>query len=718
MAAIGWVSAAAAQTAPPSTDVPAASDDMSNDIVVTAQKRAERVRDIPLSITAVSGADLALRGLSDAQSLSFNVPGLSVFNQGGGQLDISIRGVQSYRGKSSLTGVYVDDAPLSGLQSGFIAGYVDFAAVDLQRVEVLKGPQGTLFGEGAVGGVLRYITNDPALDKVSGSITLSGYTTQGGDPSGEATGVINLPLTDKLGVRVTGLYKTLGGWIENVGTGVSNYNDEQVGDVRVKALWQPTARLTIKALANVHRDRGDGNNIVNYPLLTTFRNYEGTSFLQAFDPKFPTNYRNDFELYNLSASYDLGFATLLSSTSRLNTNSSGQYTQLYGGTPPAGNPYPLFEQVQLGFGNRLRMTTEELRLTSASTTPFKWVLGASYKDQSLDAIPGSRYARLTYGARVQQGINAGVVNNTLSKSWAVYGDLSYKIASMLEVGGGLRYFDDKRHDSDNVAGHPSFSGSFGKLTYRAFARLKVNDNINIYGNIGSGFRSGGFNAANKVAMGAPAHIGNETSIAYEVGTKTSFLDGAVAFDFAAFETRYRDQQQDVTLINSSGVLVQYTTNAGNANIRGLEWLLSLRPVRSFKLNFSGDVFDSKYTKVSPVAAVYVGDPMSFVPNFDLQVSANYQFHWASDLPGFIDIDLTHRGKQYSIWRGLTLGSQYDVSHPLTFLQASVGISYQGFQFTVFGKNLLNERHPLVPNPTGVYAQGRPRQIGVTIGKSF
>jgi len=279
------------------------------EIVVTAQKREEKVIDVPMSISVLSGDTLEELGVKSVLDLAFAVPSLGAFQVSPGQNLLEIRGISGFRGAGTLVGLYMDEVPLSGgIRLGDGSG-LDIQTIDLARVEVLKGPQGTLFGEGGVGGVIRYVTNDPKLNTTEGSITATYFNTHGGADSTELAGVLNVPIVnDVLAVRIVGAYESDGGWIDNISTGEKNFNNDRVADVRTKVLFAPSSELKVSGLVDIHRLDADAQNIVNV------LPYDRSRFQQAVYPNFPTNAFNDFDLYNLTASYDFGFATLLGST--------------------------------------------------------------------------------------------------------------------------------------------------------------------------------------------------------------------------------------------------------------------------------------------------------------------------------------------------------------------------------------------------------------------
>jgi iron complex outermembrane recepter protein len=684
-----------------------AQDAMLEEVVVTAQKRKQSIKEVPLSVSAISGEDLELRDVDNALGLQFVVPSLSVAEFGAGRQVITVRGVSSGRGTSSLTGVYLDEIPVSGAQDGFSPAYVDLRTIDLERVEVLKGPQGTLFGEGAVGGVIRYMTRDPELNELGGRVTGTFYGTEDGGFSDEFIGILNVPIAKEVfGIRIAATYEDKAGWIDKPAIGENDFNDNEVKNARLKALWRPTPDLALRGLVNIHRNEGGGTNSVNLQPLRESR------FQSAFDPAVPTDYSDEYEIYNLTGTYDLKFAELLSSTSRTESEGVFARTQFLD-----GDPVPFMEILIRDYALSSSTTSQELRLTSSGAGPFNWVVGGSYKESEIDAAFLSGVdAVLFSGAVVLEDLLAGITTTERSEAWAGFANASYLFMDRLEIGGGVRYFSDDREVFDSTDPVGTFvSGSFDAWTYRAYVRFAVSDGINLYINIADGFRSGGFNDASAIALGAPATFDPETSVFYEAGAKTTWLDGRVGFDVAFFKGKYEDRLEDV-----STNLVQYTVNTGEAEIEGFEWLLSWRPIEPFSLSFSGDVTDTENTVVdvaSGLSPVLKGDPLNFVPDRSLALSANYAFAWAPGIPGHVDLSFNRKGEQFAIFRG-GVGLPLDISPPVEFLQASIGAEWNGFQVSLFGRNLLDERGPINPSETGDRSQARPRSIGVAIGKKF
>ena len=205
-----------------------------DEIIVTAQKKEERLLDVPISISVVSDEFIENAGISNLADLAYAVPNLSVVETSPGVFTAAIRGVTNNSGFAPLTGIYLDEIPLSVTT----VASVNLETIDIERVEVLKGPQGTLYGQGSVGGTIRFIAKKPSFDGIEGQIGGSAYGTKDGDSSGEFTGVLNLPvIDDTLAFRVAATYKDRGGWIDRPDAGIDNANDSELSSIRLKGLW-------------------------------------------------------------------------------------------------------------------------------------------------------------------------------------------------------------------------------------------------------------------------------------------------------------------------------------------------------------------------------------------------------------------------------------------------------------------------------------------------
>ncbi len=663
------------------------------EIVVTAQKRAQRMIDVPISIVALGAEELQKRRITSLDDLALVAPGVSINSNGSYLRQIFIRGIGNSFGGSNLIGMYLDEAVATAAFTGI---QLDLRTYDLERVEVLRGPQGTLYGEGAEGGIIRFITRDPQLDKFSMRADVAALFTQDGAPSQRVEGVINAPLAeDKFGLRIAGTFDHEGGWIDQPAIDKKDFNDQNLVDVRIKGLWTPTPQLKVKAMALIHRnDAPPGNG----------EDADG-NFTQAFGLTTTPDVKDDYGLYNVAFSYDFPAVQLLSTTTYLD-----QDKQLinYGSMRPSGAQIlPLINLLYPEVFFTGQTFAEEVRLTSNGAGPWQWTTGAYYQDARSRQVYPFYYFAIPGPPGSPLPAPFTFLANNRSKAWAVFGDASYKLTGRLTLGAGLRYFADDQEDIVNGQ-----TGAFHALNPRVYAQYQLADQINTYVSAAKGFRSGGFNALNR------PQYDPETVWTYELGTKMTVADGRLSSDAAVFYTDYRDYQV-VGVVNSAGVPFVITSNAGKVRIRGVELALTWRPTEQWSFGFNGDYLDSEFVEINAAAPSFaVGDPIDKVPKYQFTVSGERHFAW-NGKRGFARLDynqqdrMTYRNRRNGPW----YFSQSDVINMLNFnlsLQWSENLS-----LSVFGQNLLNDRGYTGANVfEGLAARARPRTYGLGFGVEF
>jgi iron complex outermembrane recepter protein len=674
------------------------------EVVVTAQKRQERALDIPISITAIEGEELEDFRIRDMQDLSFFVPSLSVAEIGPGMGQIAIRGLGSERGNSSLTGVYLDEAALA--VSGEFP--VDLVPVDLERVEVLKGPQGTLYGEGSTGGTIRYITRAPDLNDFSARAELSVYDTDEGGLGEELTGVLNVPMVgDKLGMRIAGYFENASGWIDRPATSAEDINDSELIDVRTRVLWKPAEALEINGTVVVHRNDAGAQNVVNLDPRSD------SNFLTQGDPAVPTDVRDDFDLYSLTATYDFGAASLLSATSYLDMDKlfRGQSQLAPIDFGPGVGVLPLGVLAR-NWTADIEVFSQELRLASNGDAQLQWTAGAFYRDSEVLQDRLSEFYPF--------GFASGGPELNASKSWAVFADAAYDLTERLRFGAGLRYFEDDRsrrqgNETLPFDEAPLLKATFDNLSSRVYASYELSSDARIYLSRSEGFRSGGLNDPNN--PGAPLDFDPEILTAYELGTKLSLLDGRLAAEFALFYNEFTDIQY---LGIAGGVALQaYFDNIGEAEMKGFDWSLRWRAADRLTFGFSGDKTDTEVTELAGAGtAQQIGDPIDFVADYTLTLSADFGFDWTAGVPGLWRAAYNQKGPARNTTRNIGLVDPQDESDTLRFLSVEVGAVFGGVTVGLFGQNLLDEDGKLRPGISQWWAQARPRTVGLRVSAEF
>jgi iron complex outermembrane recepter protein len=671
------------------------------EIVVTAQKREERLIDVPMAITALSGETVENAGMQNIIDLSYAVPNLSVREEGPGQQMIIIRGMGNFRGSSSLVGLYLDEVPVSTSP----LAQIDLQTLDLTRVEVLKGPQGSLYGQGAVGGTIRFITKDPSFDGIEGNVGMSLYDTHKGDMSEEVTGVLNLPVVDDvLAFRVAGTYKNKGGWIDQPAIDDDNINNNELTNVRIKALWQPTDQLAINAMTIHHRNDAGGSNFVNVGP------YSASQVQVAADPTLSPGVKDDYEVYNLTINYQFDFATLTSSTSYIDMD-KGYFNRSEFVETAAGASIDF----TVSLSQEITSFSQELRLSSHQEQRFTWTLGAFYNDLKVRRI-GSDVYRVLNGAPLPF-IPLALVNTEQPESVAVFGDIAYALTEQLTVGVGSRYFEDTHKVTNNLNGD-TFKDKFDNISSRLYVSYAVNDQANLYASVSEGFRSGGFNAAAGAIF--PLAYEPDEVTSYEVGVKAGLFDRRLSAELSLYYTDYADMQG---FVNSVLTTESAIINGGDAEVKGVEWLLQWAVTDALSLGFSGNVTDAEVVGLPGPGITpdkNPGDPLDLVPEYSYSLTADYHFSWTADVPGYTQLSYHRQGPSSYISRlggARVLGTESDA---IGFLNLQLGARFQNIDLQLFARNLLDEDRPTAPDLLGTKTapQARPRTIGINLTYQF
>jgi outer membrane receptor protein involved in Fe transport len=682
--------------------------EIADEIIVTAQKREERVFDVPASVSVVTGEEIARRGAATIEDLQYSVPGLSITEFSRGNQRIQLRGISILSGLPTV-GVYLNELPLNNELNQ--AGQ-DVPALDLERIEVLRGPQGTLFGQGALGGTLRYITATPDLNQFGGHASGEGGAIDGGGTSWRGEGAINLPIVhDAFALRLAGSYENFGGWIDNTSLGAEDVNDGSNLTLRATALWQASNRLQVLLLAQ-HQDL-DLNNL-------NLADANGDVADRVFSPT-----RTRVDLADLTVSYDFGGATLLSSTGYLNRRDQAQQDASGGLIPILELPIPFglgfppgtFSSVALASESEGRIFTEELRLTSNGDGRLNWTLGAFFRDSSADAVSESVVSPAILPFTL---LGTDGTSPSDSRSWAVFGEASYRFVPSLEATIGLRYFEDRRTQDISstafgVSATDQGTDTFSSLSPRFNLSWSVSDNANLYFNIAKGFRSGGFNltSAGLGLVTVPPTYRPETLWSYEVGAKVHSSDRRLTGEIAVYHNNWTDVQ---SFAFAPGFPIGFTVNGGELSGWGADAQLTFLPIPDLTLQATAGVNDMSYDSNTPEHMA--GDPADYVPSFTASASAEYRFDWTPTLPGFARIDYQYADEFQVYLRNTQLTPAF--SDTLSYLNARLAINTEGWSASLFARNITNEDGVLHPafGALSTPARPQPRTIGVAVSMSY
>ena len=597
----------------------AAAIETAGEIVVTAQKRVQNVQDVPISISVVGGEQMQQAGSAQLTDYAAYVPGLQVDNAGSpGRSTLSLRGVAPI-GPSATVGIYLDDAPIgsSGIYNRGQTFTLDLLPYDIERLEVLRGPQGTLYGASSIGGLLKYVTVEPDLNELKVRAGGEIFTIAHGEDMGWAgSAMVNVPLvTDQLAISASYSRRDTPGFIDNILTGEEDVNDAVQKGGRVALLWKPDPALTVK-LSGLWQKVDSDNFGIAYEGMGNTPLTPGASFLST-NAQLPEPFSSDFQYYSGSISYDFGFAELSSTTSysELKILETSDASRIYGVIWGGLAIYPA----------RLHQKkwTEEVRLTSAASDSFEWMLGFfdTDEDNSHDQIVRA----LDTSNEPIDGIDpfAVVALPNTYKEYAFFGNATWKLSDRFHITGGLRWARNEQTFTQLtriplLGLDQSGDGKSAEeiVTYSISPQINLNDDTMLYARVASGYRPGGPNVA---LPGFPATVDSETVTSYEAGIKARFLDRAVSLDAAVFLLDWDDLQTSAAFSDGINGLV----NAGTARSKGVEASLLIEPTRGLSVGANFAYTDATCTETT--ANCTDGDQLPSVPKLAAAVTADYAF---------------------------------------------------------------------------------------------
>ena len=725
------------------------------EIVVTAQRRSEVLMDVPQSVSAVSEARLERQQADSFTDYAPLIPGLSVNQSNPGEARIILRGVNT-GSVGSTVGIYVDETPFGSSTSlgnaAVLAG--DFDTFDLQRVEVVRGPQGTLYGANALGGVLKFVTNPPKL----GTFDLRGQvgfdTVKDGELGYSANGMVNVPLGDQAAIRASGFYRSVGGYIDAVGRDQNNVDDSESYGGRASLLFEPTDAVSVRltAIAQNIRVGAPSSFDVEAQTLDPIDSYEGQSLhglnLVQF---FPDSNDVDYRLANGTVNWDLGFATLTSSTSfgKLNQTTAGDNTVSLGGA--LSGIYAAFAGITDPLGAVLfaeidqKKFTQEVRLTSPNSERFEWLAGAYYTNEKVNLFQDLAPFRLSDLDLVNPALLGEDVLLNLSldskyKEVAGFANVTYHVTPKLQFSAGGRYSHNKQSSAQEqfggyllLVGQPTPQNTDGKssegvFTWSLSGLYEPSNNTTLYTRVAKGYRPGG---PNVVPPGAgpdfPSQFVADTIISYEAGVRWQSTDRRFAIDLSAYYNDWKDILVFAAYPSDIGP-VGANANGKGARTFGIEGSAIFKPFRGLNFALNGAFNDSELTDDTPaVTGGLDGDELPFSPKWSGSATADYDWNLNSTTKAFVGTTLRYVGKQTAGFDAnyrATVGGRLKIpAYEAVDLRA--GISYRNLSIAAYAKNIFDSRGLLNltgfgSRPgTGLLASAiRPRSFGLTLGVNY
>lgn len=713
------------------------------EIVVTATRTgAANLQDIPMSISALAPDKLASQGLNSLGDTLRAVPGVVLNAEQQGYNRITMRGLvasdmdYTQVQDRSLVGMYLDEIPI-----GLGTHNPDLRVLDMERIEVIRGPQGTLYGAGSMGGTVRYITRKPDPSKFAATVETQGSYTKGGGPNWNAKASANMPLVaDELALRLGVYRESLEGYVDNLGTGKENANNIDNTQANAALRWMPSEDLTIDASVIYQKPESDGTN--GY-----FREKD-----DSYSSLRDVGFEDDLRIYNLTLDYDLGSMSLLSSTSYIDrdfdllVSLDALVTYFLGiNSQPTDNPRMPGPSSQR---NTIENFTQEIRLVSEPGR-LQWQIGAYYADDE------RRYVQHSIGEGSDALLGASAIDDFLAtrpdeiyygdiqaedKQWALFGEATYELTETIAVTVGLRYFDFEGPASYYQSGVFGLDADGGPLDGEAVEKSsgtnpKVaityapNEDLLFYAEAAKGFRYGGVNypvptgycGASLAAEGltdAPKTFGPDEVWSYSLGEKGTFADGRMTVNVAAFLIKWSDAQT----IHPLACGYPFIENGGKIESKGVEVESRINLTDAFRIGINASYTSSESDGGIPTIEARDGDAVPYFPEWSVAVSADYTLDFASGELiltadySFRDEMGTEFNPNLSIYREIPSSS---------VLNAAANYTTGQWQFGLYGTNLTDNRqlssvaYQTYPATFGdLYFLGRPRTVGLRVQRAF
>jgi outer membrane receptor protein involved in Fe transport len=602
------------------------------EVVVTARKREEKLLEVPAPVSVITAETIEVTEAVRLDDYLTQVPGVSFDTLRAGQTNVTFRGINVGDGNATVI-TYIDNIPLTPNGPGTSSAYLtpDLDPSDIAQIEVDRGPQGTLYGANAIGGVLKYVTVKPDPNTFSGRIEVSGESVEHGGVGGGVRGAVNIPLiADTLGLRLSAYDRDDPGYIDDPLLNEKNLNNVHVSGGRAALLWNATDSLSINLSSMVQLMRSNGNDFVDIDPLTSQPLYGDLTQEAALRKQWFSS-RN--AVYNVDVQWDLKWARLLSSTSysTLENGSDTDNTPAYGpllsaafGIPNVGLDSPLTV--------RAKRVSEELRLTSSDHDKLEWQIGAYYtrarteSDQGADLFDTNTQAFITiYGTPL-----FGYLKNQYVEH-SGFGNIDYHFTPQFDVSLGARYStDDQRLDSyfEGLLFGPTVDSQTydteHAVTWAVNPRYKLSEDQMVYARVATGYRPGGADLVlpGAIAAGLSPTYNHDQLISYETGWKSSWFDHHVTMDVSVYYVRWTDLQELVTLADFS-----YTTNGGYAHSQGVETAFTWLPMTGLNLTanitYNDNRLDSDPQNNPDLSEA--GNRLPTTPRFSGNFSADYNW---------------------------------------------------------------------------------------------
>lgn len=731
-------------------------DDAVDLIIVTAQKRSEVLTDVPMSITVLGGELLERQQIYNFEDLVTMVPGLSLDSDERGASRITLRGINT-GGVASTIGVYVDDVPFGSstalANGGVLSG--DFDTFDLARIEVLRGPQGTLYGASSLGGTLRYITNPPNTEEFELRGQASVDTVEGGGAGYAVTGVVNMPVSDNVAIRASGFYRYDDGFIDSIGNNPipsltdplnpavagtrveQDINSVDVFGGRIAALFEISDDVSLQLGMFAQNIESDAPNYVDGDP-STLEPVGGGNIRSRYQLDF-----NDVEyrVYSANLDWDFGPFALQSITSYATSEQDfhddiAANTGLLGGLPVASLTTAFFgDPVTRPLSGILQQVTstdkftQELRLVSDDSDTFEWIVGLYYTQEDSQINPQNLYPVESGTETIASDLPLIAEVTVISdyEEYATFANATWHVAPRFDLSFGGRFSDNDQTASQTleigligaVQDFDAASSSESPFTWSLSPRFALSDNASVYVRVATGFRPGGPNVLPTGApAGTPTFYDSDTLTSYEVGFKADSPGGMFSIDMSGYFLDWEDVQL-LVIVNGLGI----NGNGGTAESKGFEFAATARPTDGLDLSFNWSYTDAYLTQdTDPAIGGFKGDPLSFIPKWTFGFGADYSWSLAGDSTAYVGGNVAYVGERFQGFGDLAPDGSLRKVDAYSTVNVRGGVDFGQWYLEVYAKNLADEQgvnsvlgEGNLPNGAVGLSLIRPRTYGLSFG---
>lgn len=703
------------QPAAPADAAPPAAEQKSDvtQVLVTGTRRRTPVREVPMAVNTVGAEQLSRSGAGQLSEYLDSLPGVMVDSGGGrGMQQMSIRGVTLGGDVNPPTSTYLDDIPYGGSNQHGAKMSLDIGALDLHHIEVYRGPQGTLYGANALGGVLKYVFNEPSTKETSGYARAEVSSTKGGGVSHSESAVVNLPLKPGVAaLRVGAIHTKDGGHIDAVGPLPGERTDRSTAKgYRVAGLLTPTRNLAIKLSFFGQRLDRDGNDVTEFS--AAGRPVYGEDIYKRYTAE---PFRQKVEVGALEVDYDMQWARLNAvyshqkSDNSLRTDLSAVYVPAFAAALPGLSAAWSATQVDTS------KDTLELRLTSARSDKLEWLAG-------LFAVDEDNLLAQTADTQVGSAAGPNLIGVSMPNTYrevAAFGDLTVHPTAALALTVGARYSRNKQDFRQQITGMfspgttdmPAHSRDSSR-TWLATAKYSLAPKSSVYVRVATGYNPGGVNpakldpASGGVLTENPSYEAN-TLLSAEAGYKAELFDNRLALDVALFRLNWKDLQVPHATAAGNEVV-----NAGRARVNGLEFSAVARPAEGWTIAPSFAYVDGAARDNVPDVGAQAGDRLPVTPKWSASLRLGREFTVAGN-PAHAALSWRYVGERNSNFaHSLPPGPPNHTLPAYSIFNLNAGVELGAFTVNLFARNLADKRGQVTAT-TGYLPSGGPMLVSLT-----